>query len=211
MDSVYGAVLVASTALVVVSGLLTAIRLHKEHRFSALAVVASVLGPLLALFIYSRTLDAGLKDWAAWVLVLAGLALGLLAGARIPLYARGQILTRAAGWHLLPPTLAIACLQLSGLRAGLDGFVLALAGLYVATGFAVGATAVFLLRRLRVSAPRTPAPLGRDGSASLAPPGQAAGASPSASSTEAGRCPRCGSPRKPDWRYCVRCGAPHRI
>ncbi|MDA8219540.1 MAG: zinc ribbon domain-containing protein [Dehalococcoidales bacterium] len=210
MDSVYGAILVASTALVVVSGLWTAIRLHKEHRFSALAVISSVLGPLLALFIYSRILDAGLKDWASWVLVLVGLALGLFAGARIPLYARGQVLTRAASWHLLPPTLAIACLQLSGLRAGLDDFVLALAGLYAATGFAVGATAVFLLRRLRVSAPRTLVPLGRDGSASLAPPGRATRVTPSAPSTEA-RCPRCGSPRKPDWRYCVRCGAPHRI
>jgi uncharacterized membrane protein len=193
MDDVYEVIAIVSAAFIVLMGLWTAVRLHKERPFSMLAVLLAGAGPVAALVIYTLTLDVDLKQGAVWGLLGGGAAAGLLFARSIPVYASGPgVFTRASGWHLLPPMLAIAAIQVTGARESFEGLILALAGLYAATGFAVAASALLLVRRLGVR----PAQASTEGL--LVPVAATAGQ----------RCPRCGSPVRPDWRYCMGCGAP---
>lgn len=195
MDDVYDVIAIAGAAFIVLAGLWTALKLHGERPFSMPSVLLAGAGPVIALVIYSLTLDVDLKQTAVWGLLVGGAAAGLLFARSIPVYASGPgVVTRASGWHLLPPMLAMAAIQVTGVRESFEGIVLALAGLYTAAAFAAAASVVLLVRRLGIrpvaaSAEGPPAPVPAAG-------GQ--------------RCPRCGSPVRPDWRYCMGCGAASR-
>jgi hypothetical protein len=176
-----------------VMGLWTAVRLRRERPFSALAVLLAGVGPVITLAVYSLVLDVDLKPEVAWGLLAGGAAVGLLTGRLIPIFAQGPgVFVRASGWHLLPPAFAIAAIQITGVQESSDGVVRALAGLYAATGFAVIGSALLLVRRLGVRPASTPA-------VGLPAPVAATGGQ---------GCPRCGSPVRPAWRYCMGCGAP---
>jgi hypothetical protein len=149
--------------------------------------------PVIALIIYSLTLDVELKDEAVWGLLAGGAVAGLLFARSIPIYAQGPaVFTRASGWHLLPPMLAMAAIQVTGVQESFEGLVLALAGLYAATGFTVVASTLLLVRRLGIRPAAAPA----EGPPAPIP---AVGGQ---------RCPQCGSPVRPAWRHCMGCGAP---
>lgn len=193
MDDVYKVIAIASAAFIVLGGLWTALRLHKETPFSALSVVLAGAAPVIALLIYRLTLDVELKDEAVGGLLAGGAVAGLLFARSIPVYAGGPaVLVRASGWHLLPPMLAMAAVQVTGVRESFEGIVLALAGLYAATAFTVAGSALLLVRRLGVRPAVAPAE----------------GLPVPVAATEGQRCPRCGSPVRPTWRHCMSCGAP---
>jgi hypothetical protein len=193
MDDVYDVIAIASGAFVVLMGLWTAVRLRRERPFSALAVLVAGVGPVATLAVFSLMLDVDLKPEAAWGLLAGGAAVGLLAGRSIPIFAQGPgVFTRASGWHLLPPVFAIAAIQVTGVRESVEGIVLALAGLYAATGFAAVASGLLLVRCLGVRPAAAPA----EGSPAPVP------------ATGGQRCPRCGSPVRSAWRHCMGCGAP---
>ncbi len=193
MDDVYDVIAVASAVCIVFMGLWTALRLNNERPFSGLSALLAGAGPVAALIIYNLTMDVDLKQEAIWGLLAGGAAAGLVAGRSIPVYARGPgVFTRASGWHLLPPMLAIAAIQVTGVRESFEGLVLAIAGLYAATAFAAVASGLLLLRRLGIRPEAAPV----EGPPAAVP---AAGGQ---------RCPRCGSPVQPAWRHCMSCGAP---
>ncbi len=158
MDDVYEVIALVSAVFIVLMGHWTALRLHKERPFSMLAVLLAGAGPVAALVIYILTLDVDLKQEAVWGLLAGGAAAGLLFARSIPVYVSGPgVATRASGWHLLPPMLAIAAIQVTGARESFEGLVLALAGLYAATGFAAVAAGLLLVRRQGVRPAATPA------------------------------------------------------
>lgn len=193
MDSVYEVIAIGSAAFIVLMGLWTALRLHGERPFSVLSVLLAGAGPVVALVIYSLTLDIDLKQEAVWGLLAGGAAAGLILGRAIPVYAReDRVFTRVSGWHLLPPMLAIAAIQVTGVQESAEGIILALAGLYAAAAFTVSTSGFLLVRRLGVRPAAAPA----DGAPAPVP---AAGGQ---------RCPRCGSLVRPAWRYCMGCGLP---
>jgi hypothetical protein len=151
MDDVYDVIAIASAAFIVLAGLWTAFRLHGERPFSMSSVLLAGAGPVIVLVIYSLTLDVDLKQTAVWALLGGGAAAGLLFARTIPVYASGPgVVTRASGWHLLPPMLAMAAIEVTGARESFEGLVLALAGLYAATAFAVAASVLLLVRRFGV-------------------------------------------------------------
>jgi hypothetical protein len=195
MDDVYDVIAIASAAFIVLAGLWTAFRLHGERPFSMSSVLLAGAGPVIVLVIYSLTLDVDLKQTAVWALLGGGAAAGLLFARTIPVYASGPgVVTRASGWHLLPPMLAMAAIEVTGARESFEGLVLALAGLYAATAFAVAASVLLLVRRFGVRRVAAPA----EGSPAPVP------------ATGEQRCPRCGSPVRIGWHYCMDCGAPVR-
>jgi hypothetical protein len=193
VDDFYRVIALAGAGLVVISALWSVIKLQREHSFSGLSTLTAGAGAAVSLVMYILIIDFDLKDEAAWGLLAGGALAGALFGAKIPLYRRGDaILSRAAGWHLALPAAAVAAFQVMGVRESVDGIILSFAALYAATGFAVAACALLLIRRLGlrpVPAPARP----RTVPAALAPTGQ---------------CPRCGSPLRPNWRFCMACGAP---
>jgi len=191
MQGFFQAIAVVSAVLLILSGLWTAFRLHGQRPFSAVAVALGALSPGVSLAMYWLLLDVNLKPGAVWGLLAGGAAVGLFTGRAIPLYARGPlVLARASGWHLLPPSAAIAAMQITGVKGSFDAVVLALAGMYAATGFTLGACAALLVRRMGVR--RAPVPA--DASA---PVFRAAGRF----------CARCGAavPASPA-RFCLKCG-----
>jgi hypothetical protein len=193
MDDFYKVIAIASAAFVVLIGLWTAIKLRRERPFSVLAALLAGVGPVATLAVYSLILDVDLKPEVAWGLFGGGAAAGLLAGRSIPIFAQGPgVFMRASGWHLLPPVFAIAAIQITGVRESSDGVVRALAGLYAATGFSVVASVLLLIRGLGIRPAAAPAE----------------GWPAPVAAAEGQRCPRCGSPVRPAWRYCMGCGAP---
>lgn len=193
MDDVYKAIAIASAVFIVLGGLWTALRLHKENPFSPLSVLLAGGSPVIALVIYRLTLDVDLKQEAVLGLLAGGAVVGLLFARSIPIYTLGpSVIARASGWHLLPPMLAMTAIQVTGVRESSEGIVLALAGMYAATAFTVVASALLLIRRLGVRPAVAPA----EGPPEPMP------------AAEGKRCPRCGSPVQPTWRHCMGCGAP---
>lgn len=190
MDDTYNAVAIVSAAVIVLLALWTALRMHAERPFSSVGVLLSAAGAVLALVIYELTLDVDLKMEAIIGLVAGGAVAGLFTGRLIPLQPRQSgVLVRASGWHLVPPMLAIAALQVTGGRESFEGVVIALAALYATTAFAVIACAVLLVRHSRVQPaaapaiePRTPVVV------------------------EGPRCPECGESVRLDWSFCMTCG-----
>jgi hypothetical protein len=186
-------VAIAGAIVVVASVLLTIVRLQGERPFSSLSALLTGAGAAGSLAVYILMLDIALKDAAVVGLLIGGGVLGALVGLKIPLHSRdGIVFSKAAGWHLAPPGLAVAAFQVMGVRESVDGIILSFAALHAATGFSVAACALLLARRLAV---RTAA----------LTTGGFAGSVPVA---REGQCPRCASPVSPDWRYCMRCGAP---
>jgi hypothetical protein len=193
VDDFYRVIALTGAGLIALSALWTVASLQKEHAFSGLSTLMAGAGAAASLVIYILIIDFDLKDEAAWGLLAGGALAGALFGARIPLFRRGDaILSRAAGWHLALPAAAIAAFQVTGVQESTDGIILSFAALHAATGFAVAACALLLIRGLGLR----PAP------ARARPQTAAAPAAPM------GQCPRCGSPLKPNWRFCMACGAP---
>jgi hypothetical protein len=193
VDDFYRVIALTGAGLIAVSALWTVARFQREHPFSALSTLIAGAGAAVSLVIYILIIDFDLKDEAAWGLLAGGALAGALVGARIPLYRRGDaIVSRAAGWHLALPAGAIAAFQVTGVQESTDGIILSFAALHAATGFAVAAGALLLIRRLGLR----PAP------ARARPQTAPAVAAPM------GQCPRCSSPLKPNWRFCMACGAP---
>jgi len=115
MDDVYKVIAIASAAFIVLLGLWTALRLHKERPFSALSVLLAGAGAAISLAIYLLIVDIELKEEATWGLLAGGALAGAFFGSRIPLYHRGDtVVSRAAGWHLALPAAAIAAFQVTG-------------------------------------------------------------------------------------------------
>lgn len=191
MDDFYRVIAIVGAGLVVVSALWTVVRLQGERPFSWLGTVIAGAGAAVSLVIYVLIVDLELKDEATWGLLAGGALAGALVGTRIPLYRREDtVLSRWAGWHLALPPAAIAGFQVMGVRESVDGIILSFAALHAATGFTVAACAVLLIRRLG------------------ARPAAAPAAGQPVPVTAEGHCPGCGSPVQPNWRYCMRCGAP---
>jgi hypothetical protein len=193
VDDFYRVIALTGAGLIALSALWTVVRLQKEQPFSGLSTLMAGAGAAVSLVIYILIIDFDLKDEAAWGLLAGGALAGALFGTRIPLYRRGDaVVSRAAGWHLALPAAAIAAFQVMGVQESVDGIILSFAALYAATGFAVAACALLLVRRLglRPVPARTPS---RDAPVAVTP---------------AGQCPQCGSTLKPNWRYCMACGAP---
>jgi len=193
MDDVYDVIAIASAAFIVLMGLWTALKLHKENPFSALSVLLGGAGAAISLAIYLLIVDIELKKEATWGLLAGGALAGAFFGRRIPLYHReGTVFSRAAGWHLALPAAAIAAFQVTGVQESVDGTILSFAALHAATGFAVVACALLLVRRLGIRPAAAPSE----------------GQSAPVAAAEGQRCPRCGSPVQPAWRHCMGCGAP---
>jgi hypothetical protein len=192
MDDFYRVMAIAGAAVVAAGALWTVVRLQREHPFSWLGTFMAGAGVAVSLVIYILIVDIELKQEAVWGLLGGGALAGAFLGARIPLYRReSAVVSKAAGWHLALPAVAIAAFQVMGVRESIDGIILSFAALHAATAFAVAACALLLVRRLAVGP--TPAPArGRP-----APPTVAASR----------QCPRCGSPIRPNWHYCMGCGA----
>jgi len=190
MQGFFQAIAIASAVLLVLSGLWTAFRLHGQRPFSGLAVALGVLSPGVSLAMYWLLLDVNLKPGALWGLLAGGAVVGVLTGRAVPVYARGPlVLARASGWHLLPPSAAIAAMQITGVKGSFDAVVLALAGMYAATGFTFGACAALLVRRASVR--RAPVSARASAPATLA----------------SGRlCTRCGAVPSDAARFCLKCG-----
>lgn len=192
MDDFYRVIAIGGAVLVVVGALWTVVRLQREHPFSWLGTFIAGAGAAASLALYLLIVDIELKEEATWGLLAGGALAGALFGTRIPLYRRGDaVLSRAAGWHLALPAAAIAAFQVMGVRESIDGIIFSFAALHAATGFAVAACALLLIRRLGVRP--AAAPVGGQPA-----PGPAA---------REHLCPKCGSPLRPNWRYCMRCGA----
>ena len=193
MDDFYRVIAIGGAALIVASALWTVVRLQRERPFSWLATLIAGAGAAISLVIYVLIVDVELKEGATWGLLAGGALAGAFFGIRIPLYRRGdRILSRAAGWHLALPPAAIAAFQVMGVRESVDGIILSFAALYAATGFTVAACALLLVRRLAARPAAAPA---------------AGEPAPVPAATEP-QCPRCASPLRPNWRYCMRCGVP---
>jgi hypothetical protein len=192
VDNVYHVIAVAGAVAVTGGALLTIIRLQAERPFSSLRALLTGAGTAGSLAVYVLVLDITLKQAAVGGLVAGGAVLGALAGTKVPLYRRdGAVFSRAAGWHLAPPGLAIAAFQVEGLRGSPDGVILSMAAVYAATAFAVAASVLLLIRRVAQIAPAAVV----ERNASVAAP----------SSTTAG-CPSCGVPLRAGARFCVACG-----
>ncbi len=192
MDDFYRGVAIAGAALVLISALWTVVRLQRERPFSSLGTLMAGAGAALSLVILILIVDIDLKEEATWGLLAGGALAGAFLGTKIPLYRRGDsVLCRAAGWHLALPAAAIAAFQVMGVRESVDGIILSFAALHAATAFAVAASVLLLVRRVAVRPTQAPAQ-GRPAPATVASGGQ---------------CPRCGSPIRPNWRYCMTCGA----
>lgn len=192
MDDFYRVLALVGAGIVVAGALWTIARLQREHPFSWLGTLMAGAGAVASLALYILIVDIDLKAGAAWGLLGGGALAGALFGVRLPLYRRGDaVLSKAAGWHLALPPAAIAAFQVMGVRESVDGIILSFAALHAATGFAVGACALLLLRRPGVRRALVPA----EGQHAPMP----AAAEP--------QCPRCASPVRPGWRYCIRCGA----
>jgi len=192
VDDFYRVVAIAGAALIVIGALWTAVRLQREHPFSGLSTLVAGAGTALSLVIYVLIVDFDLKVEAVWGLLAGGALAGALLGTKIPLYRRGDaVLSKAAGWHLALPAAAIVAFQVMGVRESVDGIILSFAALYAATAFAVAACTLLLLRRLALRP--TPDSAQPQTAPAVAPP--------------SARCPRCGSPLKPSWHYCMACGA----
>jgi hypothetical protein len=192
MDDFYRIVAIAGAALVVVSALWTVVRLQREHPFSSLGTLIAGAGAALSLVIYILIIDFDLKKEATWGLLAGGALAGAFLGAKIPLYRRGNtVLSRAAGWHLALPAVAVAAFQIMGVRESVDGIILSFAAIHAATAFAVAACALLLIRGLAAGPKPAPA-RGQPAPATAAPMQQ---------------CPHCGSPTRPNWRHCKACGA----
>jgi hypothetical protein len=194
VDSFYRGVAIAGAIVVVASVLLTIVRLQGERPFSSLSALLAGAGAAGSLAVYILMLDIALKD--AWVigLLAGGGVLGAFVGLKIPLYSRdGVVFSRAAGWHLAPPGLAVAAFQVSGVRESPDGVVLSLAAVYAATAFAISASVCLLLRRAAAAPvakvaeqpiPAQPAPTGEI------------------------HCPSCGTAAAAGHKFCRGCGRP---
>jgi len=193
VDDFYRVIALAGAGLIVISALWTVIKLQREHPFSALSTLIAGAGAAASLVIYILIIDFDLKDEAAWGLLAGGALAGALFGARIPLYRRGDaIVSRAAGWHLALPPAAIAAFQVMGVQESVDGIILSFAAIHAATGFAVAACALLLIRRAGLRPAPAPA-RPQTAPVAVAPTGQ---------------CPRCGRSVSPNWRHCMACGAP---
>jgi hypothetical protein len=192
VDGFYRFVAIAGAALVVMSALWTVVRLQRERPFSSLGTLIAGAGAALSLVILILIVDIDLKEEATWGLLAGGALAGAFLGTKIPLYRRGdRVFSKAAGWHLALPAAAIAAFQVMGVRQSVDGIILSFAALHAATAFAVAASALLLVRRVTVRPTQAPAQ-GRPAPAAVIP---------------AGRCLRCGTPVRPNWRFCMTCGA----
>jgi hypothetical protein len=193
VDDFYRVIALTGAGLIALSALWTVVRLQKEQPFSGLSTLMAGAGAAVSLVIYILIIDFDLKDEAAWGLLAGGALAGALFGTRIPLYRRGDaVVSRAAGWHLALPAAAIAAFQVMGVQESVDGIILSFAALYAATGFAVAACALLLVRRL-----------------GLRPvPARVRPQTAPAAVASMNQCPQCGSTLKPNWRYCMACGAP---
>ena len=194
MDSFYRGVAIAGAIVVVASVLLTIVRLQGERPFSSLSALLAGAGAAGSLAVYILMLDIALKDAAVVGLLIGGGVLGSFVGLKIPLYSRdGVVFSRAAGWHLAPPGLAVAAFQVSGVRESPDGVILSLAAVYAATAFAIAASVCLLLRR-----------------AAAAPVAKVAEQPISAqpAPTEEIHCPSCGTVAAAGHKFCRGCGRP---
>ncbi len=114
VDSFYRGVAIAGAIVVVASVLLTIVRLQGERPFSSLNALLAGVAAAVSLAVYILMLDIALKDAAVVGLLIGGGVLGALVGLKIPLYSRdGIVFSKAAGWHLAPPGLAVAAFQIS--------------------------------------------------------------------------------------------------
>jgi hypothetical protein len=193
VDDFYRVVAILGAVIILVSALWTVVRLHREHPLSPVSILIAAAGTAISLVIYILIVDIELKQWAVWGLLGGGALVGVFFGMTIPVYRRGNtVLSRAAGWHLALPPMAIAAFQVMGVRQSVDGIILSYAALYAATAMAVAACAVLLIRRLAARPAAAPASV-QQVPQSAAPQGQ---------------CPHCGSPVGPNSRFCTHCGAP---
>ncbi len=194
MDSFYRIVAIAGAIVVVASVLLTIVRLQGERPFSSLSALLAGVAAAGSLAVYILVLDIALEDAAVVGLLIGGGVLGALVGLKIPLYSRdGVVFSRAAGWHLAPPGLAVAAFQVTGVQGSPDGVIFSLAAVYAATAFAIAASVCLLLRRAAA------APVANVAKQPL--PAQPA-------PTEEIHCPSCGTVAAAGHKFCRGCGRP---
>ena len=202
-DDLYHGIAIAGAVIVIVSVLLAIVRLQRERPFSSLSALLAGVGAGGSLAVYMLVLDMALKD--GWVigLLAGGSVLGALAGTKVPLYKRGGIVfSKAAGWHLAPPGLAVAAFQISGVRESPDGVIISLGAVYAASAFAIAASVLLLLRRIaRGSGARVAEQ--PSGAESVAPAEQ-----PATSFAGSGEtiCPNCGTVSAAGRKFCRVCG-----
>jgi hypothetical protein len=194
VDSFYRGVAIAGAIVVVASVLLTIVRLQGERPFSSLSALLAGAGAAGSLAVYILMLDIALKDAAVVGLLIGGGVLGALVGLKIPLHSRdGIVFSKAAGWHLAPPGLAVAAFQIAAVRGSMDGVILSMAALYAATALAIAASVCLLLRRAAA------APVAKVAEQPI--PAQPA-------ATEAIHCPNCGTVAAAGHKFCRGCGRP---
>jgi len=151
VDDFYEVIALGGAGLVVAGALWTVVRLQREQPFSPLGTLIAGASAAISLAIYLLIVDIELKEEATWGLLAGGALAGAFLGSKIPLYRRGDaVVSRAAGWHLALPAAAIAAFQVMGVRESVDGIILSFAALHAATGFAVVASALLLIRRLGI-------------------------------------------------------------
>jgi hypothetical protein len=193
VDGLYRVVAIAGAIVVTASVLVTIVWLQGERPFSSLSVLLAGAGAGGSLAVYMLALDITLERVAVALLLTAGAVLGGFVGTKIPVYDRGGVVfAKAAGWHVAPPGLAVAAFQIAGVRESADGVILSLAAVYAATGFAVAASVLLLVRRARLS---TTQPIERQAQPVTAVP------------VDLGLCPSCGAPLRLGAHFCKGCGA----
>jgi len=188
VDEVYQAIALIAAAVAVLGALTIVLRLHGERPFSSLSVIVAALSAVIVVVLYSFTFEVELKQEVILALVAGGAVAGLALGFKLPLYVGGgSVVSRMAGWHLALPGLAVAALQIEGVRGSMDGVVFGLAALYAATALAVAACAALLLRRVGLR------------------PARVVGVE--AAAARVGVCGACGATLSTGARFCRRCGA----
>jgi hypothetical protein len=192
VDDFYRAIALGSAAFITLGAVLTVVTLQRERPFSRLSAITSSAGTILTLVLYAYFLDIELKAAASVGFLIGGAALGAAFGARMPLYLReGMVRSRAAGWHLALPAVAIASVQVMGVRESADGIILGFAAVHAATAFAVAACALVLVRSLGLRL-AMPVALPESAATLAAAPG---------------RCPACGRAPSSAARFCRNCGS----
>lgn len=148
-----------SIPLIVLSAIMTIRTMRKQQRIKPSALVLQALSPLIVLAVYSLLVGLEPPPWLVWLLLVAGVALGVAMSRGVEIeVSEGMLVSRRSSLYVIIWAVTLVLTQTLAVVTNSALASYAFATMYFSVGLALSMNAALLLRAtvLKPGTPVTP-------------------------------------------------------
>lgn len=176
--------------------------MRRDTRLRPLPMLVGVCVGVIVLWAYVGVLHIAVLEALSWLLLAAGVGLGVIWSRTTSLHVRdGQVVGARSFWYVVVWASSLAATQTIALTASEDATAYGLSTVYFSTGLAIGLNLALLYRRAGLLSGGVAVPVG------MPAPDAGSGLPPVALASPA-FCSHCGAGVAPGSGFCGSCGAP---